>query len=327
MRIVFRADGGAGIGWGHIIRCIAFAEMLKPSYEIIFITQNPDAGIAAAIKSAGFDCIPLENTDKENLDAAELPVFLEMLQNNDIVVLDGYHFSEDYQKGIINSGRKLIYIDDIHDRHYFAHVVINYAPGINPDNIKAESYTKKLCGPQYVLMREMFLNAAKESYSKEDLGKAFICMGGSDKNNFTQKALEQALSISLAKSYDIVVGSSYKFLPELQEAAGKATVSVNIHVNITQENVLQLMKNCDIAVCSGGTVAIEYSCTGGQLYLIKIADNQSNIYNYFVDNGLAIAFPPQMDTENKIDINLQKHIFDGKSAERLLEEVNILANA
>ena len=44
--------------------------------------------------------------------------FLSHLQGDEIVVLDNYFFTTDYQRAIKQKGCRLVCIDDMHDKHY-----------------------------------------------------------------------------------------------------------------------------------------------------------------------------------------------------------------
>lgn len=41
-KIYFRADAGAEIGYGHFIRTLALADMLKDDFSCVFVTQFSD---------------------------------------------------------------------------------------------------------------------------------------------------------------------------------------------------------------------------------------------------------------------------------------------
>ena len=40
-KILFRADAGADIGYGHFIRSLALADMLKDDFDCTFYTSEP----------------------------------------------------------------------------------------------------------------------------------------------------------------------------------------------------------------------------------------------------------------------------------------------
>jgi len=40
-KVIFRADAGQSIGYGHFIRSLALADMIRNDFDILFATVNP----------------------------------------------------------------------------------------------------------------------------------------------------------------------------------------------------------------------------------------------------------------------------------------------
>src|SRR6185369_5255747 len=101
------------------------------------------------------------------------------------VVLDGYHFTIEYQQAIISSGYWLLCIDDLHAWKQLADVVINYAEGIRKEDYDAVDYTEFFLGLNHVLLRPEFLEPrnARQINKAENL---FISMGAADSTNLTE---------------------------------------------------------------------------------------------------------------------------------------------
>ncbi|MEO9256910.1 MAG: hypothetical protein ABI207_00935, partial [Crocinitomicaceae bacterium] len=104
-RILFRVDGGKTIGLGHVVRCLALADLLKTKFEIIFVLQETAKDVIDLIESKSYSIISIPFIDDYTMDNQN---FIKYIQSNDIVVLDGYHFKTDYQKTIKNKGCKLV---------------------------------------------------------------------------------------------------------------------------------------------------------------------------------------------------------------------------
>ena len=124
-KIYFRADGNADIGLGHVIRCLALADMLKEEFECVFATRFVNKYINEEIQKTCSSYIKLKEKHGEHYEE-----FLSFIEKEDIVVLDNYFFTTDYQKKIKNIGCKLVCIDDMHDKHYVADAVINHGPSL-----------------------------------------------------------------------------------------------------------------------------------------------------------------------------------------------------
>ena len=64
-KVYFRADANSQIGWGHIVRCMALADMLiedkNSIFECIFLVQNPSLILQNQIKEK-FELSILEET-------------------------------------------------------------------------------------------------------------------------------------------------------------------------------------------------------------------------------------------------------------------------
>ena len=151
-KVILRADGNSEIGMGHFYRTLALGEMLKNDFECIFATQTPVRQQINELKKTFGNLINLPAND------THFNQFLNHLNGNEIVVLDNYYFDTSYQKKIQDKGCKLVCIDDIHDKHYVADIVINHAPGLNKSVFSTENYTKLLLGLDYTLLRKDFLS-------------------------------------------------------------------------------------------------------------------------------------------------------------------------
>ena len=73
-----------------------------------------------------------------------------------MVVIDGYQFDTEYQQKVKKSGASLVCLDDLHNQHFVADIIINHAPGVDPGKYSAEPYTQYLLGPSYALLRPAF---------------------------------------------------------------------------------------------------------------------------------------------------------------------------
>ncbi|QJB40630.1 hypothetical protein HF324_23455 [Chitinophaga oryzae] len=242
--------------------------------------------------------------------------------DKDIMVLDGYNFSSDYQCVVKTSGAKLVCIDDIHQYHFYADAVINHAGGITPADYSAAPDTDFYLGPAYALLREPFLHAARNRALASRQNQLLISMGGADPNNDTLSVLSKALKSETIDDFYVVIGGAYKYLEELEAFIGGQNKSIYLRKNLTAIDMCNLMRQCGVAVCPPSSTAFEYLSVGGQLYLHMIADNQRDIGKYFLESGLAFDFDRfgQIGGRQASDaLSLQQAIFDGQSDSRLIQ--------
>ena len=162
-KIYFRADASAIIGYGHFIRTLALADMLKDDFDCTFFTTSPSVYQVAEMAKVCNHVSLNEETKFED--------FINLLDGNEIVVLDNYFFTTEYQRQIKNKGCKLVCVDDMHDKHYVADVVINH--GLTDNNLfDIEPYTRLCLGFRYVLLRSPFLQESQMLKKKNSCRKA-----------------------------------------------------------------------------------------------------------------------------------------------------------
>lgn len=264
-RIYFRADASASIGYGHFVRSLALADMLKGDFDCTFFTQTPtDYQINEMEKVCKYKSLPSNDT--------KFDVFLDLLKGDEIVVLDNYFFSTDYQRKIKDKRCKLVCIDDMHDKHYVADIVINHV--LTDEKLfSVESYTKLALGLEYALLRRPFLQPL---YNNKEGGHWFVSFGGTDYDNMTAKFVEILDSSQRVKSITVVVGDSYKHLDSLERFK-----NIEIKKNLTAQDMQQEMSLAQYAVLPSSSICIEAIACGCKIANGFFVDNQRD-YAYFL---------------------------------------------
>lgn len=259
--IFFRADAGQSIGYGHFIRTLALADMLKGDFECVFYTQEPTAyQIGEMEKVCRYVALPA--------DDRKFQIFLDALEGDEIVVLDNYFFTTDYQKQIKAKGCKLVCIDDMHDKHYVADAVVNHGFAKKRD-FSIEEYTELYLGPQYALLRMPFL---KLKTDKERTYNWMVCFGGCDEYDFTGKAVGALLHIYEANSIVAVVGDAYQYRNELEDK------SITVKSKLSAQEMADLYHSSKNVVCSASSVCYEAMSCGSKVYAGFYVENQMDFY-------------------------------------------------
>ncbi len=329
-KVYFRSDANSQIGWGHVVRCMAIADMLIENknsfFECVFLVQNPSLILQNQIKEK-FELIILQETNNF-LEEAHF-ITQNYLQDNSIIVLDHYQLQTEYQRIIKeNSNSKVVCIDDMHNWHFVADVVINHAGGLDATDYSCETYTKLCLGIEYALLRKPFLEAAKQRREITKIETIFICFGGADSHNLTKKVIKGCLNISKIETIHVVLGSASLFYQEILKLC-KQNDKIILHQNLSAQQMCELMIESDIAIAPASSISYEILSTGliwlGGYYV----DNQLSIYRGFENNLTIDLHDLKVDLENKI-INGFSKLFslsslpnsqpiDGYSSERLLE--------
>ena len=275
-KFFFRADAGADIGYGHFIRTLALADMLKNDFDCTFFTCHPTPYQVSEMEKV---CPFITLQEEKHYDD-----FLSHLQGDEIVVLDNYFFDTGYQRAIKQKGCRLVCIDDMHNKHYVADIVINHGQ-TNPELFDIEPYTKLCLGFDWALLRKPFLEAAKKKRISSDIiKKVTVCFGGSDIHDITGYFVSQVLQLPMVSSVTAVVGDAYKPHSPLKEDKRLVYRS-----RLTAQEMADLFNNSDLVICSASSVCIEALACGAKVAVGWYVDNQKNFYYLLSSNGWAIG--------------------------------------
>ena len=328
--VLFRADANAQIGLGHLMRCLALAEMLGDAFGRRFAIVQPAPEIRQRIEARGLTVVPLASDD-----VAEL---LRISEPGEIVVLDGYDFDETYQRAVREAAHKVMFIDDWVAGHQVADVVVNHAGGIRETDYDAEAYTEFCLGPPYALLQPEFLLPAGFGLPPTD-GPVFVNLGGADPKNQSLAVLRAVRQANATLPVRIVLGPFHPDRAAIEDFQNQLPLTILQDLDAGQmANEIAL---CQLAITSCSTVAYEVCAVNRPLIGILTADNQARLAQFLSDEKLALSvnFPEllsrmtpsvgletalkwaiqsfQFTPENAAEtLANQQRYFDGRSPER-----------
>ena len=265
-KVYIRADADTQIGFGHFIRCLALADMLKEHFDCFFYTQQPtDYHIAEINKVCTLRSLPS--------DDRKFQFFLDELIGSEIVVLDNYFFTSDYQKAIKDKGCKLVFFGS-NDRHYYADVVINFT-NLPEELFSKEPYTRMSLGLQWMILRDAFYQ--KIDSNSKPLSFS-ICIGGTDQFCFAEKFTSYIKTIVPKALIKILTTDRIG-----QERIDKFIKDgCLIGINVSADQMAESFRDTEITLVSASSVAIEALSQGANVIAGYYVDNQINIYNTLV---------------------------------------------
>lgn len=284
-KIYFRADAGAGIGYGHFIRSLALADMLKSDFECVMFTQEPTPyQISEAEKVCPLVSLPADESKFEK--------FLEYLTGEEIVVLDNYFYTTEYQQLIKDKGCKLVCIDDIHDKKFVADVVINHGI-VSAEEYDVADYTQVFTSPKYAMLRSPFL---QQQPVEKRSGSWVVTIGGLDEPNITTLAVKTLQEIGV-KDITVIVGDGFKHRVELEKTG------VKILSRLTAQQMAETFAAAENVLCCASTVCYEALSQGCKVYAGWYVDNQLEIYAGLKKNRYVV--PLENLTELRQNVLLQ----------------------
>lgn len=261
-KVFFRADASPMIGYGHFIRSLALADMLKDDFDCTMVTQEP----TESQKQMASAVCKLEEVPS---DMSKLGLFLDMLTGDETVVLDNYSFDTEYQRQVKAKGCKLVCIDDMHDKHYVADVVINHLL-TKKSLFSVERYTRLCLGPEWALLRRQFLSLpSHRKMEDKDNMTVMTVFGGADSLGLTDKAVELLKQMPGVNHIDAVVGFE-KQTPD--DSSGK----VDYFRNLSADQMVNLYQYCDVALLPTSSVCLEALACGILVIGGFFVDNQKN---------------------------------------------------
>ena len=274
-KIFFRADAGAGIGYGHFIRILALADMLKDDFECCFYTAEPTPYQISQMEEV------CRYTALE--ESTKFKTFIDCLDGDEIVVLDNYFYTTDYQRKIKAEGCKLVCIDDMHDKHYVADLVINQGICWSRDDYSCEDYTRFAFGLRYSLLRKPFFEACRARHSRKpipDKLNVVVAFGGSDFLDLTKKTIQGIVNDSIVESITAIVGDRYSSDKMIESP------KVVYKKNLSAKEIADIFMDNDVAILPASTMMNEALACGTKIIGGYYVRNQEYDYYAFLKENL-----------------------------------------
>lgn len=273
--LIFRVDASPDIGTGHLMRCLALGQAWKDvGGKAIFITACQSEDLIQRLRTENFHTYLIPKQYSLSFDWNQTKNIINNYANA-LIVLDGYHFDENYQRWLKKSGYKLLVIDDIAQlKHYYADILINQNLHAEELNYSCEPYTKLLLGTKYVLLRREFLQwQGWKRKIPQTASKLLVTLGGSDPDNMTLKVIRALQQIDVEKlEVAVILGACNPYYKEIEDAVCTSKLSIRLENNVT--NMPELMAWADIAISSSGCTSWELAFMGLPSIILILTENQ-----------------------------------------------------
>jgi UDP-2,4-diacetamido-2,4,6-trideoxy-beta-L-altropyranose hydrolase len=318
-KLVVLTAGNSKIGFGHLVRCQALVSQLKNTCAVFYAVDD----LNGMFKDDRYINLRFQKlTSIEDI--------LLILEGNELVLIDDYQISTSLVSSIQSKTAGIVFIDDLAERYFYADLVINPTPGFDVSKYIGLMETQFLVGMEYALLRQPFLDLAKQA--RKTVNKnLMICFGGSDPKNLTETALQTAIESNFFNEIHVVLGAGHQHYKNIKETYN--TDKINFYENLNAEEMATLMSKTTYAI---------YPCSG--ILLEGLAAKQKMVSGYYIDNQKYVYAQHQkigsfFDAKSFEKSDIQSAIenmmnnedsessndwIDGKSIERIQKNIDVL---
>jgi spore coat polysaccharide biosynthesis predicted glycosyltransferase SpsG/CMP-N-acetylneuraminic acid synthetase len=256
-RILFRVDGGARIGMGHVFRSLAIAEEIRsvsPAADIQFLMKAEHAEGVQRVSREGY---PVRVIADESCAA----VMKEIQEYSPNIIVNDYPapMRRDYLEALARLGASTVNLvdslDDIEKPAELASAIISV---MHDDQVELRDFYG---GPAFAILRESF--AGKPRGVREEARLVVASFGGSDPQGLTLKVLRamNGLAEELGGlEVRAVLGPAFSYKEELDALLPKLSYRPEILENV--EHMADVLAEADVVFCSGGMTVFELAALG-----------------------------------------------------------------
>lgn len=311
-KIFVRLDSNKNIGLGHILRILRiFQDKDKiKEIQINFVVDHLTDSFQNIKEIKNYQFISLYNKNQryksELLDAKKFTKIIKG-DRNSIIIADDYRLSEKWHKIVQKTTKKLVVIDDLCNRKFYADVYINYKINIKNNLFnKAKKLNKKntklLIGNNYCILGKNL----KKNYIKKKI--VMLNFGNSFDFHFVKKLIKNFIKEKI--KFYICIGifsKNYDYIIDLEKK------HKNIKVIYKKIFIEKYLNEINIFIGSKGNGIYEMSYLNTPSIFFTNAKNQLNDNNDMQKLG-HYFFINKEDLNSPKILNLIK-LFNDKSEE------------
>jgi spore coat polysaccharide biosynthesis predicted glycosyltransferase SpsG len=330
MNVLIHADGGPGIGLGHVARCSALATAFLRSGHHAVVAVDAAHGLAEYVEREGVAVMPSGSTALAVCDTARAIAA-------DCLVVDSYHWSGD-DFCAARGNWSLVTFDDQAVRELPVDAVINGALGATKLCYRTSGNTRLLLGPAYQVVRDDF-RAMPARGKTGKVRRVIVLVGGDDPlgllsvlGDILQEAAEHA---AVPFNSELICGP-FMGLPNLQGMS---------HVKVVRNppDLKKRMILADIAISASGQTLYELARCGTPTIAFYSGPDQVHNLSSLAAGGVVMsagdATKPEWSGEIRAAMALLlgdsprraamseagQSLIDGLGADRLVEAITRLS--
>lgn len=304
-RLLIRVDGGAvkGLSFGHLSRCLIFAEVIKKLYhtEILFLMADYPEGIYFA-RQRGMDVLTLPVESGNTIGWGTWMTLTRDFRPGWTIVDLPYNGPwQTICREIHGMESKLLFIDDTRFINIEADIILNSSV-LASEKIKyRHPETTYMLGPKY-----FFIDPPDVKHPKKDILRVLISFGGSDPSALTLKTVQTLKSIKkkIAFELTVILGPGYKHgnprdYIELNSETFFKTIDA-------PEDIYPYFLGSDLVICAGGRTLYELIALEVPALPIASIEHEKPVIKKCTEDDLVVTGLLSWNDENFIEA-FRKH--------------------
>lgn len=278
-RVVFRVDESAAVGFGHMNRCRALAQaLLDEGASVLFACCRIRAASVAELASVGIETVVVA-------DEAD---FFARLRRTDVVVVDGYHFSDRFWDQLLAAKPTgTVCIDDYRGVHYRSDIVISYNEGVPASRFSLEPTSKLMLGGRYLLLRPEICNAAAKPKRPRPRRAVMLACGGTRQESWLSRML-RLLNQSRPGCPVWVLTGRKVTKTKVLAASGTNRRRLKFFTNLTAAELVALYRQARCLITPASTLMLEAFAAGVPVVTGWVAENQRNSLDFYARKDMIV---------------------------------------
>lgn len=305
-RVVIFTEGGQGIGFGHLTRCLAlYDEIDQREVEVVLVVFGKEVEKL------------LGKRKKILIDWKNLEFLRNFLNKMDYVIIDSYLATLEVYNFCSKSTTKCLYIDDTNRINYPKGIILNPSLSVN---IRYNTKNEVLQGKDYIILRKEFTEEKIPHFEKEI--DVLVTLGGTDIRNLIPKLLDILSSINSKLKIVVVTGEISENIKKLE------TNYIKVFSNIKAIKMRSLILKSKFIICGCGQSIYEMLALKANFLPILIIDNQEKNKEFLLKNKIVEDILDYGEKEEKFYNIILKQIssekknnifFDLKGSRRIID--------
>lgn len=315
--IIYRTQGSAELGFGHIKRAVYLASLLKKKNNVLFFFKK-DKVVVNYIKDSGFQYINLNQREDIEWEKVKGLIFdIRTITSEDYEILKEAKSREIPSAQITDLNLSLLDVD----------IVFNASIDIKNEK-KNEEF---LSGTEYVILHHKFIhfNKVKRKYKKK-LKNILISLGG----GVQYRHLRDVIEVLYRQNFSLKIAGGFY----LKRSSRKILKRIYPRIKFVGklESLARPLFETDVAVITAGTTSYEAASVGTPAIYFYYNDEQKIIAETMEISGLGktiskitdIDKEKLVETLNKMSLKEReemgekgKSFFDGKGVYRIIEKL------